>query len=78
MEALSLYHDTLVNEGVTDFSFDECFRDYRMCMLTSLITPIAVCGTLDSGNKRGMEMGKIMLSRNLAAIEDLGCAGFLK
>jgi aminoglycoside/choline kinase family phosphotransferase len=78
MEALSLYHDTLVKEGVKDFSFDECLRDYRMCMLTSLITPIAVCGTLDSGNKRGMEMGKIMLIRNLAAIEDLGCAEFLE
>ena len=78
MEALRLYYDTLVTEGVTGFSFDECLRDYRMCMLTSLITPIAVCGTLDSGNKRGMELGKIMLSRNLAAIEDLGCAEFLK
>lgn len=78
MQALRLYHDTLLKEGVAEFSFEACLRDYRMCMLTSLITPIAVCGTLDSGNERGMEMGKVMLSRNLAAIEDLGCAEFLK
>lgn len=77
MSALRIYHETLVAHGVTDFSFDECFRDYRMSLLISLITPIAVCGTLDSGNIRGSELGKVMLSRNLAAIKDLDCAELL-
>lgn len=78
MSALETYHQTLVGAGVTGYSFDTCFKDYQFCLLISLIVPIAVCGALEAGNERGLDMGKTLLTRNLCAIRDLDCQSLLK
>lgn len=71
------YHDALVGEGVTGYSFDECLRDYRLNLMATMITPVAVCGTLDQGNERGVELGRTMLVRSLAALESMECRALL-
>lgn len=73
MEALKLYHETLVDGGVKHFSFDECVERYRFNLLVTMITPIAICGTLDQGNERGTELGRKLLERSFAAVELMEC-----
>ncbi|MBT3710956.1 MAG: aminoglycoside phosphotransferase, partial [Gammaproteobacteria bacterium] len=64
--------------GVTDYSFEQCWSDYRRMVLGCLIYPITVCGTLDLANERGQALAECMLERNLSAISDLGSAELLK
>lgn len=59
-------------EAAIDYSFENCWNDYRQVILGCLIYPITVCGSLDTANERGRALGECMLSRNLAAIEDHG------
>ena len=77
MGALKRYHEILVDEGVKQYSFDECLEDFRYNLMITMITPIAVCGTLDAGNERGMELGKVMLERSLSSLEAMQCADLL-
>ncbi len=78
MSALRLYYDTLVEGGVKKYSFDECLARYRHNLLITMITPIAICGTLDQGNERGRQLGQTILERSFSAIESLDCAELLK
>ncbi|MEM7017674.1 MAG: phosphotransferase [Pseudomonadota bacterium] len=78
MRALRLYHETLIDYGVKNFSFDECLERYRYNLLIWIITPIAICGTLDQGNERGAMLGKTILGRNFSAIEAMDCEALLK
>ena len=77
MEALKIYHDILTDEGVKGYSFDQCVEDYRLNLLITMITPIAICGTLDAGNERGMSLGEVILVRSLDALEVMDCAALL-
>lgn len=76
-EALHYYYDTLRAGGVQGYSFEDLITDYRYNLMVTMITPIAVCGTLDQGNERGMTLGRIMLERSLAALETMDCAALL-
>jgi len=78
LASLRHYHDVLIDNGVKNYTFDECLTHYRLNLMLTMITPIAVCGTLDSGNERGTELGKVMLSRSLAALETMECDQLLK
>lgn len=77
MRALRHYHDTLVQGGVKDYSFEQCRLDYQLNLLIVMITPVAVCGTLDPGNERGMALGRVMLTRSLSALESMDCLSLL-
>ena len=52
MAALRRYHEILLDEGVKDYSFDQCLEDFRVNLMITMITPIAIIGTMDSGNER--------------------------
>jgi len=77
MSALRHYHATLVEGGVTDYSFEDCLRDYQLNLLIVMITPVAVCGMLDPGNERGMTLGRVMLTRSLSALKSMDCLSLL-
>jgi len=38
---LRAYHDCLVSDGVSDYSYDRCVADYRLSVLAGLFPPIA-------------------------------------
>ena len=40
------YHDTLMAAGVRDYSFDDCFEDYRLAILWCAVFPIGMGGGL--------------------------------
>jgi hypothetical protein len=76
-QALKHYHDILKDRGVEGYSFEECIEQYRYNILVTMITPIAICGTLDQGNERGVKLGTIMLERALTALESMSCSDLL-
>jgi hypothetical protein len=76
-ELVEFYVEKLKEGGVTDYSFEQCWGDYRTMVLGCLVYPVTVCGTLDLANDRGRALAECMLERNLSAISDLGSAELL-
>lgn len=74
---LERYVAGLKDLGVEGYDFDVAFEDYRLIVLGCLVYPVTVCGSLDLANERGRSLAETMLSRNLAAIDELGCASLL-
>ena len=71
---LKLYHDTLVANGVKDYSFEQCWREYRRMSLYVLVYVVISLGTLDFANERGLKLFNAWLARATAAIEELNAA----
>lgn len=77
-DIVEYYHQSLLNNGVDNVSFDECWHDYRLWTLFCLVYPILSCGGMDLGNEKNKERSIIMLQRNLAAVDDLECREFVQ
>ncbi len=75
--ALAEYTEIIRNMGVEGFTFDQCWRLYRESTLGRLLAAVLVCGGLDLGDDRGLQMAEVGLQRTLAAIEDLDAGEFL-
>ena len=73
MEILHSYHEKLLEHGVKDYSFDQCFDDYRISAMFCLVYPVISGGNLDLANERGVELVTAMLDRSVATILDLDC-----
>ena len=73
MDVLRGYHDKLLEDGVTGYSFEELFDDYRRCAMFCLVYPVIGGGNLDLANVRGVELFGAMLDRSIATILDLDC-----
>jgi thiamine kinase-like enzyme len=69
---LRIYHQQLQLEGITDYTFEELWRDYRRCVVRNLTVPIILWA-------RGLpgEAWRNRLSCALAAYRDLGGDEFL-
>lgn len=66
-----LYHDGLVAGGVTGYSFEQCWREYRRMALYVFVYVVISLGTLDFANERGLSLFQAWLRRSSAAIEEL-------
>ena len=53
MDILRSYHETLLQQGVKGYTFEQCFDDYRACAMFCLVYPVISGGTLDLANDRG-------------------------
>jgi hypothetical protein len=73
MDILRAYYEKLLEHGVTDYSFNQCFDDYRISAMFCLVYPVISGGTLDLANERGVELVRAMLDRSVATILDLDC-----
>lgn len=71
---LEFYIAKLKEGGITNYSVEQAWHDYRIMVLGCLIYPITVCGSLDLSNERGKALATCMLERNLLAIDELDCA----
>lgn len=76
-ELIALWHEKLVAEGVTGYSLDDAWDDYRRATLYVWIIAVVIAGTLDSSNERGKAWMSAMLARSVAAIDDLGLLDLL-
>jgi aminoglycoside phosphotransferase (APT) family kinase protein len=70
------YHDALIAHGVSDYSFDQCFDDYRFGHFQGpLVTVLGAMAVIQTD--RGDEMFMAMCSRSCQAIRDLDCTSLL-
>jgi len=78
-ELLRVYHDVLMAQGVTGYSFEALRTDYRFGHLQNLVDLMAVeaQGLQARGGARLQKIQEEQLRRYTAAIEDLDCAELL-
>ncbi len=69
-ELVAAYHDALIAVGVTDYTFDACFDDYRYGQLHGLLITLLASMML-THTERGDDMFLAMSSRACEAIRDL-------
>lgn len=77
-DLVRLYHDTLVAHGVTGYSLDQCWEDYRLSALFLLTYSVIALGSLDHANQRGVDLFTRISQRTLAAITDLNSAELMQ
>ena len=75
---VATYHTVLVENGVTDYSFQECWRDYRLAMLEIFIFWIVSGGYCNYDGERATVYLHNALARFDAAISDLGSAELIR
>ena len=71
LELVRLYVDELQRNGVSGYTFDECFQRYRYAALYLACFAVTIAGTLDMGNERGDQLARALLGRSLQAIDEL-------
>lgn len=76
-DLISQYVDALKAAGITDYSFDKAWQDYRIGVLYSWTVAVVIAGTLDPSNDRGYAWMSKMVERNGIAIDDLDCLSLL-
>lgn len=67
-ELLRVYHESLVNAGVSDYEFSRFFEDYKLGILYGWIIPVFAVGSLDVSSERAMELWNRVLIRSQDAI----------
>jgi hypothetical protein len=71
-DLLRVYHETLVANGVRDYSFETMWEDYRRSMGFMMYIPVVGVGdVLDLTNERGVALFDAMVARYCTAVEDL-------
>ncbi|CAA0105775.1 Uncharacterised protein [Mycolicibacterium vanbaalenii] len=76
-QLLVQYHSALVSHGVSDYSFEQCWEDYKLAILHCLEYAIIIAGTLEPGNARGRKFVEACLHRSCQAIVDLDLLSLL-
>jgi hypothetical protein len=70
MKLLQVYHAALVENGVTDYSFEQCMADYRLAMFLPLNHTMLGLTYLDFSKGRGPELAAVILERTAAILQD--------
>jgi hypothetical protein len=65
------YHRRLVDAGVKDYSFEQCWEDYRFAVAVMFVIPVTGAANLDSTNPRSVPLLRALAERGAAAIIDL-------
>jgi hypothetical protein len=76
-DLVRLYHDTLTKHGVSGYSLEQCWEDYRLSTLFLLAYSVIALGSLDHANQRGVDLFTTISKRTFAAITDLNSAELL-
>lgn len=69
-QVLRAYHQALKAGGVEDYSYEQCWEDYRLGILFCACYPLNA-GALDLVNDRARALFEAMLTRSASAILDL-------
>ena len=75
-DLLRAYYDDLVGAGVSDFSWDECWRDYRRATFAGLVMAVGA-SMLVERTERGDRMFMAMAQRHAEHALDLGATATL-
>lgn len=66
------YYDCLISHGVRNFSWDDCWNDYRWSAVRNLNIPV-----IQWSHGRSDELWRSNLKRAMSAFDDLGCSELL-
>jgi hypothetical protein len=69
-DLVKTYHQALVTNGVSGYSFEQCWEDYRLAILFVSVYPLNA-GGIDLVNERAVKLFESMLDRSVSAILDL-------
>lgn len=75
---LHRYHDTLTANGVTGYSYEQFFDDYRLGVVYGWVIPVFAVGSLDSSSERAMALWTAVIERVQDAIFDHGAQEFIE
>ena len=67
-DLLRTYHATLEANGVTGYSFEQFFEDYRLGLVYGWVIPVFAVGSLDSSSERAMTLWANVIDRVQDAI----------
>jgi hypothetical protein len=70
-ELVARWHACLCEAGVTGYSADDAWDDYRRAVAYTWTIVVVVCGTVDRTNERANAWVSVMLERTLEAMDDL-------
>ena len=76
-ELIALWHAELLANGVTGYSVEDAWEDYRRGVLYVWVIAVVIAGTLDRTNERGTQWMSEMLARSVATIDDLDLIALL-
>lgn len=71
MPILRQYHASLRQRGITTYSWEQLFDDYRLCVAMGLYVAVEYCR--GEGGARRVDVWLPMLQRALTACDDLNC-----
>ena len=77
MDVLRRWHDTLVAEGVSDYSWTDAVEDYTRSAMICLVIPVAAGNDMDLGNERGRALVAALADRAFTAVLDLDAGRLL-
>ena len=67
---VSYYHARLIALGITDYTLDQLWADYRYAVLFLFSYAILITGALDPTNERGAQMMEQLVHRAASAVMD--------
>jgi hypothetical protein len=68
LELVQGYHEALLAEGIEEYPFEACLRDYQRGLL-SVLHRISSTDSMEFGNERGVKLIAIWLERTLSRLE---------
>jgi hypothetical protein len=75
-ELLQLWHDVLLEEGVTECDFDQTRQNYCRSALVNLVIPVSLA-ELDTGNERGLMLLEMLTDRAFGAAVELDAHAYI-
>ena len=69
-DVVRLYHERLLERGVSGYSFDECRNDYRKGLLFFTFIGVLAVASLDMSDPRGTELLRVAVPRYFTSIVD--------
>ena len=70
-QLLKIYHKTLKTNGVSEYTFDACWEDYRLAMSRYFVQAVLMVASLNTENDRENRLARAVSERFIAAITDL-------
>jgi hypothetical protein len=63
MRLLELYHNELVAQGVTNYSFDTFWSEFQLQCLWAMVAPASTVGGFDMGDDKGKQLAERWMTR---------------
>ena len=73
---LKRYHEHLIKNGVSDYSWEQLYNDYKLCVAMGIYIATEYCR--GGVNERWVHVWLTMLQRALIACDDLDCSALWK